>query len=380
MDDVEVNRDLLARRLKQQGHAVAVAENGRRALEMIRSAEFDLVLLDIMMPEVDGYQVLAEMMADPVLKHVPVVMISAVTEMDSVVKCIEMGATDYLPKPFNPVLLKARVGATLEKKRLRDRERLYAKSLERELEIGREIQKSFLPEELPSPAGWQIAARFQPARQVAGDFYDAFELPAAGRIGLVMADVCDKGVGAALFMALFRTLLRATATGDPNGFADAASGLKRAVRLTNDYIARTHGRSNMFATLFFGVLDCATGSLLYVNGGHEAPVLFGPGGAAARLSPTGPAVGMMPDMVFEVRPAQLAPGEGLLAFTDGVTEARDERGVFYGEERLLDVLASPSASAGALLDAVTASVAAHVGGAEQSDDRTLLAVRRSTAA
>lgn len=380
VDDVEANRDLLSRRLKQQGHTVAVAENGRRALEMVRSAEFDCVLLDIMMPEVDGYQVLAEMMADPALRHVPVVMISAVTEMDSVVKCIEMGATDYLPKPFNPVLLKARVGATLEKKRLRDRERLYAKSLERELEIGREIQKSFLPEELPAAAGWQIAARFEPARQVAGDFYDAFELPAAGRIGLVVADVCDKGVGAALFMALFRTLLRATATGDPSGFADAASGLERAVRLTNDYIARTHGRSNMFATLFFGVLDCATGSLFYVNGGHEAPVLFGPGGAASRLPPTGPAVGMMPDMAFEVRQARLAPGEGLLLFTDGVTEARDERGAFYGEERLLAVLADPTSSAGALLDAIEASVAAHVGGAEQSDDRTLLAVRRSTAA
>jgi serine phosphatase RsbU (regulator of sigma subunit) len=380
VDDVEVNRDLLSRRLKQQGHSVEVAENGRRALEMVRGAEFDLVLLDIMMPEMDGYQVLAEMMADPVLKHVPVVMISAVTEMDSVVRCIEMGATDYLPKPFNPVLLKARVGATLEKKRLRDRERLYAKSLERELEIGREIQRSFLPEELPGAAGWQIAARFQPARQVAGDFYDAFELPAAGRLGLVVADVCDKGVGAALFMALFRTLLRANATGDPDGFADAASGLERAVRLTNDYIARTHGRSSMFATLFFGALDCATGSLLYVNGGHEAPVLFGPGGAAARLSPTGPAVGMMPDMAFEVGRAQLEPGEGLLAFTDGISEARDERGVFYGEERLLELLASPVSSADELLDAVEASVAAHAGGAEQSDDRTLLAVRRSPAA
>jgi sigma-B regulation protein RsbU (phosphoserine phosphatase) len=214
VDDVEMNRDLLSRRLAQQGHSVALAENGRRALEMVRAGDFDLVLLDIMMPEVDGYHVLKEMMDDPVLKHIPVVMISAVTEMDSVVRCIEMGATDYLPKPFNPVLLKARVGATLEKKRLRDKERLWARSLERELEIGREIQKSFLPEELPRVPGWEIAARFQPARQVAGDFYDAFALPEAGRIGLVVADVCDKGVGAALFMALFRSLLRATATGD----------------------------------------------------------------------------------------------------------------------------------------------------------------------
>jgi sigma-B regulation protein RsbU (phosphoserine phosphatase) len=375
VDDVEVNRDLLSRRLKQQGHAVESAENGRRALEMIRAEEFDLVLLDIMMPEMDGYQVLKEMMDDPALKHIPVIMISAVTEMDSVVKCIELGATDYLPKPFNAVLLKARVGATLEKKRLRDKERLYAKSLERELEIGREIQKSFLPEELPRVAGWEIAARFRPARQVAGDFYDAFALPSSGRIGLVIADVCDKGVGAALFMALFRSLLRATATGAASG-PEPASELLRTVRLTNDYIARTHGRSNMFATLFFGVLDPASGSLLYINGGHEAPILFGGGGVKARLAPTGPAVGMMPDMPFEVREARLEAGDGLLAFTDGVTDARGASGL-YGEGRLLALLDEPVSSASALLDAIDSGVLAYAAGSEQADDITLLAIRRS---
>ena len=375
VDDVEANRDLLSRRLKQQGHAVSVAENGRRALEMVRAEPFDLVLLDIMMPEMDGYQVLSEMMSDPALKHIPVIMISAVTEMDSVVKCIELGATDYLPKPFNPVLLKARVGATLEKKRLRDKERLWAKSLERELEIGREIQKSFLPEELPQVAGWEIAALFRPARQVAGDFYDAFSLPSSGRIGLVIADVCDKGVGAALFMALFRSLLRATATGAASG-PEPGTELLRTVRLTNDYIARTHGRSNMFATLFFGVLDPATGSLLYVNGGHEAPVHFGHGGTKSRLSPTGPAVGMMPDMPFEVRETRLEAGEGLLAFTDGVTDARGASGL-YGEGRLLALLGQPVASAAALLDAIEAGVLAHAAGAEQADDITLLAVLKT---
>ena len=183
-----MNRDLLTRRLKQLGHQVETAVNGREALEKIAAEKFDLVLLDIMMPEVDGYKVLEALRADGTLDRLPVIMISAVTEIDSVVRCVEMGATDYLPKPFNPVLLKARVGATLEKKRLRDRERLWAESLERELEIGREIQRSFLPEELPRPDGWEIAARFTPARQVAGDFYDAFPLAGGSRIGLIVAD------------------------------------------------------------------------------------------------------------------------------------------------------------------------------------------------
>jgi class 3 adenylate cyclase len=122
VDDNKMNRLLLARGLEQQGHKVAFAENGRQALEMLRAQPFDLVLLDVLMPEMNGYQVLEQLMADPHLKNVPVVMVSAVDELESVVKCIEMGAEDYLPKPINPVLLKARIGASLEKKRLRDQQ------------------------------------------------------------------------------------------------------------------------------------------------------------------------------------------------------------------------------------------------------------------
>ncbi|HEV8610636.1 MAG TPA: response regulator, partial [Thermoanaerobaculia bacterium] len=244
--------------MKQLGHTVEMAVNGREALEKIAAGEFDLVLLDIMMPEVDGYKVLETLRGNGTLDQLPVIMISAVSEIDSVVRCVEMGATDYLPKPFNPVLLKARVNATLEKKRLRDKERLWAKSMERELDIGREIQASFLPDELPRVAGWEIAARFSPARQVAGDFYDAFPLGSGVQIGIVVADVCDKGVGAALFMALFRSLIRAFAE---RAFADSSSSdparIQSTIVSTNDYIARTHGSANMFATLFFGVLDPA---------------------------------------------------------------------------------------------------------------------------
>jgi sigma-B regulation protein RsbU (phosphoserine phosphatase) len=122
VDDNEVNRDMLLRRLQRQGHTGAVAANGQEALAMLRNESFDVVLLDILMPGMNGYQVLEHMKADAELRYLPVIMISALHEMDSVLKCIEIGAEDYLPKPFNPVLLKARVGACLEKKRLRDQE------------------------------------------------------------------------------------------------------------------------------------------------------------------------------------------------------------------------------------------------------------------
>lgn len=145
VDDNEANRDLLSRRLQRQGHNIVMAENGYQALEQLRQQDVDLVLLDIMMPEMNGYEALEQIKADPKLCHIPVVMISAVDDMDSVVRCIELGAEDYLFKPFNPVLLKARTNACLEKKRLRDQEQAYLKQLEAEREKSERLLLSILP-------------------------------------------------------------------------------------------------------------------------------------------------------------------------------------------------------------------------------------------
>jgi CheY-like chemotaxis protein len=130
VDDDEVNRDVLARHLGRQGYATAAAENGIEALEMVRARKFDLMLLDVMMPKMDGYETLRLMKADPHLRDIPVIMISALDDIESVVRCIEMGAEDYLPKPFDPVLLRARIGACLEKKRLRDLEIEYLRNVD----------------------------------------------------------------------------------------------------------------------------------------------------------------------------------------------------------------------------------------------------------
>jgi adenylate cyclase len=158
VDDNKMNRLLLARGLEQQGHHVSFAENGRQALEMLHARGFDLVLLDVLMPEMDGYQVLGELMADTDLKNVPVIMVSAVGELDSVVKCIEMGAEDYLPKPINPVLLKARIGSSLEKKRLRDQQR----------ELIRKFATKEVAEDLEA-SGFSLGGKFVPATVMFSD-------------------------------------------------------------------------------------------------------------------------------------------------------------------------------------------------------------------
>ena len=381
VDDNPMNRDLLARRVARLGHTVALAEHGRAAVDQLAAAPFDIVLLDVEMPELNGYEVLAWLKADPERARIPVIMISAVHDAEDIARCIELGADDFLPKPFDPLLLKARLGASLAKKRLHDRERLYAESLERELELGRRIQTSFLPDALPAPPGWEIAARFRAARQVSGDFYDAFSPPGRPEVVLVMGDVCGKGVAAALFMAVLRSLVRVLADewalAAPAAAGDGAALLERMARLINRQIAETHGDTNMFATMFLGVLDLADGRLVYLNAGHDPPVVLDPRGAAQRLGPTGPAVGLLPGLEFRVAAATLAPGALLCAYTDGVPEHRSAAGALYGEERLLALLAAPVPSADALLGRVLADLDVFGAGAEQADDITLLAVRRA---
>ena len=277
-----------------------------------------------------------------------------------------------------------------------DTVKAYSDALDKELEKGREIQRNFLPEELLQKPNWEIAAFFKPARQVAGDFYDTFELP-NGSIALVIADVCDKGVGAALFMALFRSLIRIFAVKETetevleahtpiNGRWLGESKLTnlihlnalQAMSLTNNYVAQYHGNMGMFATLFFGILEADTGLLTYINGGHEPLfILDRNGGVKEHLNSTGPAVGMLPDLEFKIKQTYLQKGELLLGYTDGVTEARNQDGKFFTGEKLLSMLQNPVNSAQTLLDVISTSVIDHTGKAEQFDDITLLAVKRS---
>jgi len=277
----------------------------------------------------------------------------------------------------------------------------YSQALNSELERGRQMQANFLPTQLLEKSGWEFAASFKPARQVAGDFYDVFELP-GDCVGLVIADVCDKGVGAALFMALFRSLIRIfsgqtyldgmacqyvdTVQNDqilaPNvqNSDPAYLNALRAVRLSNNYIAQSHGDLAMFATLFFGVLDPANGTLTYINGGHEPLFIIRPsGGVREHLHHTGPAVGVTPGALFEIRQTHLEPGEILFGYTDGVTEARADDDTFFNEKRLLSLLNTAAPTAVVLLEKISSSVQEHTGNAEQFDDITMLAVRRSTA-
>ena len=268
-------------------------------------------------------------------------------------------------------------------------------SLRREMEVARNIQRDFLPESLRVAMGVQLEALLRPAREVSGDFYDAFMLPPAGTIVLVVGDVCDKGVGAALFMALFRSLIRASA--DPIGggaiqmiggrrtlvrqaleAATPADLLTRVASFTNDYIARLHGRTNMFATVFLAALDPRTGQFDFVNAGHEPALVISPDGVTRELRPTGPALGLLPDQVFGAGEGRLERGDCLFAFTDGLVEARSPAGEAFGAERLRGALRANSTVPSKLVAGVMDALDAFTGQAEPHDDVTLLAATRTS--
>ena len=269
--------------------------------------------------------------------------------------------------------------------------------LKRELEKGREMQHNFLPQPLLSMPGCEIVAFFQPARQVAGDFYDTFLLP-NGSVGLVIGDVCDKGVGAALFMGLFRSLLRIFSgqhsfhnlgafenTSFSNLITQQWSGRTQdidallAVSLTNDYIAQNHSELCMFATLFFGIFNPETGVLTYINGGHEAPIILGDTGIKMRLKSTGPCVGPMLNAKFKIEQVQLDPGDILVGYSDGVTDARSPEGEFFSEKGLLALLEEVAPSPSGILLHLQQKLQTHIAEADPFDDITIMVMQRMAA-
>jgi len=277
----------------------------------------------------------------------------------------------------------------------------YSRAVDKEIEKCRQIQMSFLPKKLPRLPGWDIEEFFFPATRVSGDFYDAFMLP-GGYVGLVVGDVCDKGVGSALFMALFRSLLRIfsgqthlckhlcesfiAATQESAGdmiiqqetIPVEQSNPLTAVTLTNEYIAQDNEMS-MFATLFFGVLDPQNGKLFYVNGGHEAVFVIGQSGVRERLLPTGPSVGVFQEAKFAYKEIQLQPGEILFAYTDGVIDARTPDGDRFTKKRLNAILSQPATDAMELMQRIGTDLFAHIGIAPQEDDITMLTIQRKNA-
>ena len=250
------------------------------------------------------------------------------------------------------------------------------------MEIGRLIQADLLPDSIPDIDQWEISSWFEAAREVAGDFYDVFRLKNSSHLAIVIGDVCDKGVGAALFMTQFRSLIRASSL---YGYKDSSlvdesddsvrELLLNSILTTTRYIATTHAGSCMFASVFFGLLDPETGELTYINAGHEAPMIFRNNGETELLDITGGVLGLFPAANYSVETARLNPGDLIFTYTDGVNEAKNMSGEQFTEDRILEATRPDSDDTKAFLQTILEAVFEFRGQAPQSDDITMLALR-----
>ena len=397
------DREFLTRSLVEAGFTVLASADGVAGFELLRAEKPEVVLLDLHITGLSSAEIVQKIAEDESIKIIPVIILATPNDMDEVQNCINGGADDYLVRPYSPTLLKAQVREFQAIRRRRFEEHELSKirireKIEHDVEIARDIQLSFLPRELPKLDKWELAAYFAPAREVAGDFYDAFTMAQGRRVGFVIADVCDKGVGAALFMALTRSLTRAFAQQNyslnlMDGLGEGAApgdgrrrrlpsigsmALQNAVVMTNAYITTNHFELNYFATLFFGMVDPLTGSLSYINGGHCPPIILGSDGKVkTTLKATGTPVGMMPDAQYTIGEAQLEPGDTLVGYSDGVTDARNPSGKMFGEKQMLALLQQkPAKSANELLMRFKTALTDHIDTADQYDDITMIAVRR----
>lgn len=372
VDDTRANLRLLSKILAEHGYQVRPVPDGALALAAAQAEPPDLVLLDIRMPGMDGYQVCEHLKADVRTRDAPIIFLSALDATQDKVSAFAVGGVDYVTKPFQNEEVLARVKTHLALRRLQTQLQDANEKMGRELALAGEVQASFLPRRLPHVDGWQLSVTLEPARETSGDFYDVNLLP-NGRLGILVADVVEKGVGAALFMALSWILIRTYAAEYPAQPERVLSTVNR--RILEDTNA------NQFVTAFYGILDPATGALAYCNAGHCPPCLVSAqdGENAQRLSRTGLPLGIFADRTWEQRSVRLDPGDVLVLYTDGITEARSECETFYGEERLLETVKSNlGRPAGDIRDAVMTDLHLFVENAPnaQRDDIALAVVVR----
>ncbi len=362
-------RQKFRRKTRSGQISLIFAQNGVEALKQLEDHDdVDLVLSDINMPEMDGLTLLKQL--GSLDYDLRAVMVTAYGDMKNIRTAMNRGAFDFVTKPIDFDDLEATIDKTLEhltimREALRSRDELVA--LRQELGVAAQMQESILPTDFPRDPRFELHASMTPAREVGGDFYDFFRLEDE-RLGIVVADVSGKGVPAALFMMVSRTLMKGTAIGE----GDPAACLTEVNQLLTE-----SNEESMFVTVFYSSFNPETGHLEYANAGHNLPYVVKPSGEVRQIDcPPGLVLGVLPEFDFPGGSLDLEPGDVLFFYTDGVNEAMDENGEEFGDERLTRVLAEAAGSSAAdLSQRMVEAVHAHAGEAPQSDDITCVTLR-----
>ena len=361
----------MRRAIRAGRYEFVFAQNGVEALQRLNEDQsIDMVVSDINMPQMDGLTLLAQI--PDVNPNIRSVIISAYGDMKNIRTAMNRGAFDFVTKPLDFEDLRLTIDRTLNhlmewREALSSRDKLVA--LQNELDVASRIQQSILPAGFPEGPEFQISGSMAPARNVGGDFFDVLPLD-GGKIGIGVADVSDKGVPAALFMMSCRTLLKGAAIG--------SNGPGEVLREVNDLLHEDN-EALMFVTLLYAVYDPATGEFTYASGGHDAPLVVQADGSSALLPLTGGIMlGVVPDFSFVQNTVTIVPGDTVVLYTDGVTEAMNGSGEQFGMKRLQEIFAAsaPEDSREAN-QAVFDAVSSFAGDIDASDDITCVTLRRN---
>ena len=360
----------MRRNIRSGRYSFVFAGNGIEALERLTAdSEIDMVISDINMPQMDGLTLLEQIpKVDPNIRSV---IISAYGDMRNIRTAMNRGAFDFVTKPLDFEDLQITIDRTLThmaewRDALESRDKLVA--LQNELDVASKMQQSILPTSFPATAEYEVYGNMVPARNVGGDFFDLIQME-NGRLGLAVADVSDKGVPAALFMMSSRTLLKGSAIG---------MGAPGSVLSEVNTMLTENNDTMMFVTLVYALYDPESGMVTYANGGHCNPLVVHPDGSSVELALTGGvALGVMPGLDYREDQTILDPGDTMVLYTDGVSEAMNAEGEEFGVERLQQLFANqPPASAKMATEAIMQAVSDFAGGTPQSDDVTCLVLRR----
>jgi sigma-B regulation protein RsbU (phosphoserine phosphatase) len=370
VDDAKANLDILVEGLKAE-HKLSLALNGEMALQVAARTPPDLVLLDIVMPGMDGYEVCRRLRQMPETAEVPIMFLSSLEEVQNKTRGFEAGANDYLTKPFEMLEVKARVRSLLKAKAYSD---AVKEQIASELRVAREIQMGMLPHDftpVEQAYGVSFGAVLEPAREVGGDLYGVC---AAGsdRLVVFLGDVSGKGIPASMFMVRAISLARLLAR-------DIAEPERILARL-NDELA-SDNPSGMFVTFLCAAFEPKSGQLSLANAGHCRPVLLPTAGPPRwAVKNLGTALGFEPGLEFERTELTLHEGDTLILYSDGVSEAFNAQEECYGNERLLaDAGAFSNQTAPAITKGLLQKVRSFAGSAPQSDDIAILSLKRNGA-
>ena len=368
-EDLELlMRQRFRRQVRRGEYDLYFAHNGREALDVLaETPDIRLVLSDINMPVMDGLTLLSQL--EEIEANVSAVVVSAYGDMANIRTAMNRGAFDFVTKPIDFQDLQVTIEKTLRhiqvlEDALASRDRLVA--LRQELVVASQVQTSVLPAALPVTEHFDVHAEMTPAREIGGDFYDFFSLDEY-RMGLVIADVSDKGIPAALFTMVSRALLKAAARNHVSP-GTCLHEVNQLVSQDND--------ACMFVTLFYAVLDLRDGRMSYCNGGHNPPRLICGGEVQEVPSSDDIALGIFMEHQFHDNELVLRPGDALFLYTDGITEACNAREEEFGEQRLDELLAGAAdTKMPDLIKTVVDAVEEFAGGVAQFDDMTCLALR-----